>query len=762
MISTFLYSAKYWPDVYNYINANITIKRIPTISELELTVIEVDYTTEQSYTSTDGDYIEVSTVDDLDIDEFMKDEIDFTKKVKRNIVVEQLKDYIELPPRPIFVDYMFIEEPIKQETDTKDSADDVNIPKETDKNIIKTSVTGVMVEDELPKTTVSEEPAVTKKYYTVQTPKTKESRRSVDEKEATTEMTNPEPEHTTTIEGYLVGDEKKDVEVTEVPIIITTKANENELVDDEDDSQLMKDSVDVSNLSTRSSDDVEMVTRKPWKMQMLRGRLKGRLLKGDDIFDRAAEVSVVLDSVQSECEDKTKCAVKAVDDILKETSIIENVDIRFEVPKFDQIKKVAINDLNQILSHLTKWFEAKLNETSFVFKHKSNKTKIYVKSFDFKVDFEKGNANIDVDLTEESEERTVYMKRPVVTTTERVYQVTQPMDEIKSTKAMKISRILDRFENEKENEIFKLDEWDTTYYDPEEDNSTDYPILDYIEMYKDTTNEENTYVPTEVPDMFTDFERKEILTTPRPTVDPDPVCHGDWSCKEFIRTVYPWVVSIFVTNESADSQFSYYCDGALLTEKVIVTGGRCMIAKNRTLDPENVLVFLGKVNLQAFGGKEKVHKVKTIIKHPHFTTDYNGRVMNDLALLVLEVQVDLKENIQSACIHQENSLVEAATTAWGANGLLMPIFFNNKKEEHCFDMDENVFCVTYGNDVALCPSFGGVFVSKQSERWCLTGIYYGDPAERGICFIKNVFYTSLYNHLKWIDDTIGLIKKGYM
>ncbi|CAH0697289.1 unnamed protein product [Spodoptera exigua] len=605
---------------------------------------------------------------------------------------------------------MFIEEPMKQETDTKDSADDLNIdiPKETDENIIKTSVTGVVVEDELPKTTVSEEPAVTKKYYTVQTPKTKELRRSIDEKEATTEMIYPEPEHTTTIEGYLVGDEKKDAEVTEVPIIITTKANENELVDDDDDSQLMKDSVDVSNLSTRSSDDVEMVTRKPWKMQMLlwtllglslvqRGRLKGRLLKGDDIFDGdfAAEASV---------------------------------------------------------------------------------------------DFEKGNANIDVDLTEESEERSVYMKRPVVTTTERVYQVTQPMDEIKSTKAMKISRILDRFENEKENEIFKLDEWDTTYYDPEEDNSTDYPILDYIEMYKDTTNEENTYVPTEVPDMFTDFERKEILTTPRPTVDPDPVCHGDWSCKEFIRTVYPWVVSIFVTNESADSQFSYYCDGALLTEKVIVTGGRCMIAKNRTLDPENVLVFLGKVNLQAFGGKEKVHKVKTIIKHPHFTTDYNGRVMNDLALLVLEVQVDLKENIQSACIHQENSLVEAATTAWGANGLLMPIFFNNKKEEHCFDMDENVFCVTYGNvlvgkradgltdgkqsaspmntrnggDVALCPSFGGVFVSKQSERWCLTGIYYGDPAERGICFIKNVFYTSLYNHLKWIDDTIGLIKKGYM
>uniref|UniRef100_A0A2H1WNV5 SFRICE_033199 n=1 Tax=Spodoptera frugiperda TaxID=7108 RepID=A0A2H1WNV5_SPOFR len=272
MISTFLYSAKYWPDVYNYINANITIKRIPTISELELTVIEVvDYTTEQPYTSTDGDYIEVSTVDDLDIDEFMKDEIDFTKKVKRHIEVEQLKDYIELPPRPIFVDYVFIEEPMKQEIDPKKLVDnhDSDIPKEMDKDIMKTLVTGVIIEDDLPKNTVSEDPAVTKKYYTVQPTKSKASRRSINEEVYTTELPKQEVEHTTTIEGYLVGDAEEIERETEVPIVITTKANENELFDDEDDTGLMKDSVDVSNLSTRSPDDVEMVTRKPWKMQML-------------------------------------------------------------------------------------------------------------------------------------------------------------------------------------------------------------------------------------------------------------------------------------------------------------------------------------------------------------------------------------------------------------------------------------------------------------------------------------------------------------
>lgn len=283
MISSFLYTARYWKDIYNYVNANITIRRIPTITELELTRIEVEsaFTTE-TYTSTDIDYVDFSTIDGLDIDEFMKDEIDFKKKVKRFIAVEQLKDYIELPQRPIFVDYVFLEEPITQETKTASNKEgDIHTPpKEIDEDgsIPKTSVKGVVIEDDQPKTTVSEEPAVTKNYYTVQPPKSK-SKRCINEELSTTiqdtiytteiSTTGHIPEHSTTKEGYLVGDDPKVNEVTEEPIVLTTKANENELVDDEDDTSLMWDSVDVSKLSTRGSEDVEMVTGKPWKLQMM-------------------------------------------------------------------------------------------------------------------------------------------------------------------------------------------------------------------------------------------------------------------------------------------------------------------------------------------------------------------------------------------------------------------------------------------------------------------------------------------------------------
>ncbi|XP_047036802.1 uncharacterized protein LOC124642432 isoform X1 [Helicoverpa zea] len=518
LISSFLYSARYWPDVYNYINANITIKRIPTISELELTVVEVDTYTTESYTTTDVEYIDVSTVNDFDIDEFMKDEIDPKGKVKRNIVYEQLKDYIELPTRPIFVDYVFLEEPLIQETPPMNAGTE-NEAKETKKDvdILKTVVTGVVIEDDLPKTTVNEEPAVTKLYYTVQPTVSDKIKRCVDEDD-TTEQYLPETsetviEHTTTIEGYLVGDDSKAMvdEVTEEPVVLTTKANENELVDDEHDERLMKDLVDMSKMSTRSSDDVEMVTGKPEKIMML-----------------------------------------------------------------------------------------------------------------------------------------------------------------------------------------------------------------------------------------------------------DPTCDGDAACIQFTKTVYPWVASIFVTSEDRGSQFSYYCDGALLTEKVIVTGARCISVSNKTWNPENVLVFLGKTNLQIFGGNEKVHKVKSLVLHPNFTLETEGKAASDLALLVLEDAVMFNENIQSACIHQDNSFEEAATTAWGLNGALYPILFNKQKSDQCFDKDEDVFCATYGNDVALCPSYGGIFASRQMDRWCLSGIFHGDPKERGICFNKNVQYTALRNFLKWIDDTVGMYKNGIL
>lgn len=114
LILAALYSTRYWPDIYNYVNANITIKRIPTLSELNLTILEVDETTE--FYATVGDYPEATTIEglDIDIDDFFNvtndDEAYKAIRVKRYALEEFGKDYSELPKKNVVVDYMFLEE----------------------------------------------------------------------------------------------------------------------------------------------------------------------------------------------------------------------------------------------------------------------------------------------------------------------------------------------------------------------------------------------------------------------------------------------------------------------------------------------------------------------------------------------------------------------------------------------------------------------------------------------------------------------------
>ena len=103
IISAFLYSTKYWPDVYNYINANITIKRIPKLSEIEnLTIFE-------ETTDTTIDIYE--TTEYITTDMYEKDYISFDdfeyKKRKRSIEIGEERDYSDVASNAVIVDYEF-------------------------------------------------------------------------------------------------------------------------------------------------------------------------------------------------------------------------------------------------------------------------------------------------------------------------------------------------------------------------------------------------------------------------------------------------------------------------------------------------------------------------------------------------------------------------------------------------------------------------------------------------------------------------------
>lgn len=103
MLSLTLYSTKFWPDVYKYINANITIKRIPKISEIDYEVVDrVTESFDDGYTTTEF-YDETTAM--FEEDDFNLDDIDFDRR-KRSVNDIIAKDYSEVP-RTVVVDYFF-------------------------------------------------------------------------------------------------------------------------------------------------------------------------------------------------------------------------------------------------------------------------------------------------------------------------------------------------------------------------------------------------------------------------------------------------------------------------------------------------------------------------------------------------------------------------------------------------------------------------------------------------------------------------------
>lgn len=100
IIASVLYSVRYWPDLYKYVNANITITRISKISELNLTYFE-EITTEDFPSTYVYDYT-LSPIDGVG-QEF--DYFDSPKINKREIPI--VNDYNELPKVNV-MDYTFI------------------------------------------------------------------------------------------------------------------------------------------------------------------------------------------------------------------------------------------------------------------------------------------------------------------------------------------------------------------------------------------------------------------------------------------------------------------------------------------------------------------------------------------------------------------------------------------------------------------------------------------------------------------------------
>lgn len=101
---------------------------------------------------------------------------------------------------------------------------------------------------------------------------------------------------------------------------------------------------------------------------------------------------------------------------------------------------------------------------------------------------------------------------------------------------------------------------------------------------------------------------------------------GDW----------PWIVAIFISEQTKKTSSAFTCGGTLITAKTVVTAAHCIKLKNnKQFTGEEITVVAGVHNLHS--ANEGVSVARTVSK-VHVHLDFNEQLTNfdaDIALLIV-------------------------------------------------------------------------------------------------------------------------------
>ncbi|XP_059056068.1 uncharacterized protein LOC131849952 [Achroia grisella] len=475
-------------------------------------------------------------------------------------------------------------------------------------------------------------------------------------------------------------------------------------------------------------------------------------------FKHFLTLCVLFINVNCECDNYFKCLGNFINNFFGSINNTTHSDENLKNFTYYEVKDVNGSEFHKIVSDISSLIKGdsdKTDQSVLSRSYNNNKTHILLKLFEYDESpkgFE-GRTDTTTDITNNAELVQEISINVNNSTTEDI--ITD------------VNNMVDSLDNLEDNEV----SLDDSYFGIDDDNNTDYPNIDYVELYKDATIEYTVLNVTESPKTNDVIENEKDfnniidysinnLNEDSSAIDNDqmyPICQGN-----ITQGVYPWIATIFIKNTTLDNQFEYFCDGAVLSERTILTAGRCVTTNptKTTIDPEDLIVILGKKSLHSVSGNEKVYKIKSIILHENYIIK-DGVVENDLAILVLREPADFNKDVGAACMFGEQDIIidyqQTGTTAWSLSGDLTPIYFDKEKSRACNQENkvENTFCATYGDDVALCPSYGGLHATKHTDnKWYLHGIRTGDPTARRICVERDIKYTALINFIDWIVENI--------
>lgn len=143
------------------------------------------------------------------------------------------------------------------------------------------------------------------------------------------------------------------------------------------------------------------------------------------------------------------------------------------------------------------------------------------------------------------------------------------------------------------------------------------------------------------------------------------IVHGE----ETYAGQFPWHSAIYLSDVG---QLKYICGGSLVSMSAIITAAHCVThAKtSRAINNNNLLIYLGKNNLQKWTGPEQDAKVAEIVVHPEYDSE---RFYSDLAVLKLKDSVTRSNFIRPVCLWNFDSDLKmivgklGSIPGWGYN-----------------------------------------------------------------------------------------------
>ncbi|KAG5670174.1 hypothetical protein PVAND_000455 [Polypedilum vanderplanki] len=248
------------------------------------------------------------------------------------------------------------------------------------------------------------------------------------------------------------------------------------------------------------------------------------------------------------------------------------------------------------------------------------------------------------------------------------------------------------------------------------------------------------------------------------------IVNGD----EVKRGEFPFLVALFRLKDQ-----KFFCAGNLITKKHVLTASHCIQEKSQSsrLQPEDILAQIGKYNLKAIYEKGSVAKeIIEIIMHDDWKP-YITRYDADIALLILESQVELSEFIQIVCLPsswQSNDLIEGEVVGYGVSEKTdftepedTPKKAKLKKpptNENCFLQDSiltsissnRTFCAGGENKGVCSGDSGGGFYIQRESTWYLQGIVSSSLInEQRRCDVTTyAVFTNIAIYVNWIWEKV--------